>query len=296
MEARERSPTVRAYGALSRRTIRLGCGRARDGGRRQRRHAGRKGRAFPLAWAAAVPACADRRVRESAGPVRPDDDVAIREAHWGQLDTLQAWCRGAGKPLVVEMLVDAVANPRTCSTPPTARDPRGVRGEAYRRGLAPQFCKIEGTGSADGARWSTMRWPRSPRHVRFFSARPPIPARSNSGSPPRRAADRGRLRDRTLGLLGSSMAYLSGTATAEHGGQIASTYLGWWERGGAQRAHPGAHRQSADQSGNPLAGLNLPGMAYWPRDAAGDRPTSKKQSRCSRRLSTPRTMRSSSSI
>ena len=84
---------------------------------------------------------------------RADDDEAIREGQWEKLDALQTWCRGAGKPLVVEILVprrgepedafDAIGRPEMLA---------GFIGEAYRRALTPEFWKIEGTLSPDGAR------------------------------------------------------------------------------------------------------------------------------------------------
>ena len=84
---------------------------------------------------------------------RADDDEAIRDGQWEKLDALQAWCRGAGKPLVVEILVarrgepedefEAIGRPAMLA---------GFIAEAYRRALTPEFWKIEGTLSPKGAR------------------------------------------------------------------------------------------------------------------------------------------------
>ena len=66
---------------------------------------------------------------------RPDDEEAIRDGQWEKLDALQTWCRGAGKPLVVEILVarrgesedefEAVGRP-------------GDARRLHRRGLSPR--------------------------------------------------------------------------------------------------------------------------------------------------------------
>src|SRR6185295_12067457 len=112
-----------------------------------------KAGAFPLAWSA------DPFERALTGAFvkvlvrfRPEDDEAIREGQWQKLDALQTWCRGAGKPLVVEILVarrdepeedfEAIGRPAILA---------GFIAEAYRRALTPQFWKIEGTLSREGA-------------------------------------------------------------------------------------------------------------------------------------------------
>src|SRR5262249_61353743 len=97
-------------------------------------------RAFPGA-------CARALVRH-----RPDDPEPIREAQLEKLIALQAWCRHAGKPLVVEVLVgrrheaedefESSGRPRMLAA---------FIGEAYSRNLVPEFWKIEGTVSAEGA-------------------------------------------------------------------------------------------------------------------------------------------------
>jgi 5-dehydro-2-deoxygluconokinase len=113
-----------------------------------------KAGAFPLTWAAEP---FSRGLTGAFVKVlvryRPDDDEAIRDGQWEKLDALQTWCRGTGKPLVVEILVarrgepedefEAIGRPAMLA---------GFIAEAYRRALTPEFWKIEGTLSPDGAR------------------------------------------------------------------------------------------------------------------------------------------------
>ena len=155
MQAREQSPAVRAYGALLldeqyaspivARAMQIGVNVGTPA---------EKAGAFPLAWAAdPFPLALTASFVKVLVRFRPDDDELIREAQWEKLATLQAWCRRAGKPLVVEVLVarrlesedafDATGRPAIVA---------GFVAQAYRRGIVPQFFKIEGTGSADGAR------------------------------------------------------------------------------------------------------------------------------------------------
>jgi 5-dehydro-2-deoxygluconokinase len=113
-----------------------------------------KAGAFPLAWSA------DPFSRALTGAFvkvlvryRSDDEEAIRQGQWEKLDALQAWCRGACTPLVLEILVarrgetedefEAIGRPAMLA---------GFIAEAYRRGVTPEFWKIEGTLSAAGAR------------------------------------------------------------------------------------------------------------------------------------------------
>jgi 5-dehydro-2-deoxygluconokinase len=84
---------------------------------------------------------------------RPDDDELIREAQWEKLKALSLWCRQAGKPLVIEVLVARRHEPEEdFEATGRASIVAGFIGQAYRRNLVPQFWKIEGTPSADGAR------------------------------------------------------------------------------------------------------------------------------------------------
>jgi myo-inositol catabolism protein IolC len=113
-----------------------------------------KAGAFPLTWSAEP---FSRGLTGAFVKVlvryRADDDEAIRNGQWEKLDALQSWCRGAGKPLVVEILIprrgepeesfDAIGRPEMLA---------GFIGEAYGRALTPEFWKIEGTLSPDGAR------------------------------------------------------------------------------------------------------------------------------------------------
>jgi len=84
---------------------------------------------------------------------RPDDDPVVQAEQWKKLEALHAWCRAARKPLVLEVLVartrededafEASGRPAMLA---------GFIAEAYRRGLTPEFWKIEGTRSPAGAR------------------------------------------------------------------------------------------------------------------------------------------------
>src|SRR6185436_18332453 len=66
---------------------------------------------------------------------------------------LQEWCKSAGKPLVLEVLVprDGEAEDTFEAEGRPAMLASFIR-EAYRRGLAPAFWKIEGTLASEGAR------------------------------------------------------------------------------------------------------------------------------------------------
>ena len=113
-----------------------------------------KAGAFPLTWSAEP---FSRALTGAFAKVlvryRSDDDQAVQDGQREKLDALQTWCRGAGKPLVVEILVarrdepedafEAIGRPAMLA---------GFIAEAYRRGLTPEFWKIEGTLSRDGAR------------------------------------------------------------------------------------------------------------------------------------------------
>ena len=153
--ARDRSQAVRAYGALlldaqySSEVIADALGDGLTVGT-----PAEKAGAFPLTWstdpfaAALIGDFVKVLVR-----FRPDDSEEIREGQWAKLDALQTWCRAAAKPLVIEVLVprrqeaehvfDASGRPTILA---------GFISEAYRRGLLPEFWKIEGTLSPEGAR------------------------------------------------------------------------------------------------------------------------------------------------
>ena len=154
LRARDRSPDVREFGALlvdaqyaapvvaDALTAGLDVGTPAE-----------KAGAFPLAWSAEP---FERALTGAFVKVlvryRPDDEEAVRDGQWQKLDALQTWCRGAGKPLVIEILVarrgeaedefEAVGRPAMLA---------GFIREAYRRELTPQFWKIEGTLAREGA-------------------------------------------------------------------------------------------------------------------------------------------------
>jgi len=152
--ARERSPEVHEWGALlidpnyGSAIIPDALARGADVGTPAER-AG----AFPLAWAAEP---FDRALPGTFVKVlvkhRPDYDAAVRDGQLAKLDALQTWCRAAGKPLVVEVLVPRQQEPEEVFEA-TGRPAivAGYIGEAYARGLTPAFWKIEGTPSREGA-------------------------------------------------------------------------------------------------------------------------------------------------
>ena len=153
--ARERSATVRDFGAL------LVDAQYSSAVIADALHAGldigtpaEKAGAFPLAWAtdpfaaALTGAFVKVLVRH-----RPDDEAEIQAGQWVKLEALQAWCRGAGKPLVIEVLVARMHEPEDAfeaSGRPAML--AGFIADAYKRGLTPEFWKIEGTLAPEGAR------------------------------------------------------------------------------------------------------------------------------------------------
>jgi len=153
--ARDRSAEARQFGALlldAQYASEVIAGARRDGVTVGT--PAEKAGAFPLAWStdpfsdALTGTFAKVLVR-----FRPDDADEIREGQWKKLDALQAWCRGAGTPLVIEVLVprrqEAEELFEVSGRPAMLA---GFFGEAYRRGLTPPFWKIEGTLAPDGAR------------------------------------------------------------------------------------------------------------------------------------------------
>jgi myo-inositol catabolism protein IolC len=153
--ARDRSTAVREYGALlvDEQYGSAVVADAMNAGITVGTPAEKSG-AFPLAWAtepfarALTGAFVKVLVR-----YRPDDDEHIVHEQWAQLEALQAWCRREGKPLVVEVLVARRQEPEDefeASGRPGML--AGFIGAAYRRGVSPEFWKIEGTLSRDGAR------------------------------------------------------------------------------------------------------------------------------------------------
>jgi 5-dehydro-2-deoxygluconokinase len=113
-----------------------------------------KAGAIPLAWASEpFPASLTGAFVKVLARHRPDDDPAVQAEQWKKLEALHAWCRGAGKPLVLEVLVARV-NEEEDVFEASGRPAMlaGFIAEAYRRGLTPEFWKIEGTRSPEGAR------------------------------------------------------------------------------------------------------------------------------------------------
>jgi myo-inositol catabolism protein IolC len=83
---------------------------------------------------------------------RPEWEVAATEAQMRKLLELHAWCRGAGTPLLLEIIImrngederEFEERGRPTILASMIRD-------AYRRGLVPDLWKIEGTSSGSGA-------------------------------------------------------------------------------------------------------------------------------------------------
>ena len=113
-----------------------------------------KAGAIPLAWASEPFAAAlTGAFVKVLARYRTDDDPDVLAEQWEKLEALQAWCRGAGKPLVLEVLVARTQEPE--DTFEASGRPAMLAtfiAEAYRRGLRPAFWKIEGTLARPGAR------------------------------------------------------------------------------------------------------------------------------------------------
>jgi 5-dehydro-2-deoxygluconokinase len=109
--------------------------------------------AIPLAWATDPFAAAlTGTFVKVLARYRTDDDPGVLAEQWAKLEALQAWCRGAGKPLVLEVLVARKQEPEESFE--AAGRPAMLAAfiaDAYRRGLTPAFWKIEGTLAPQGA-------------------------------------------------------------------------------------------------------------------------------------------------
>lgn len=112
-----------------------------------------KAGAFPLEWPSSSFAS---RVPGSFAKVlvkdRPDFDPPIRAGQIARLLELQQWCRASARQLLVEVLVPRQNEPEDDFE--EHGRPRAIAAmitEAYAKGLAPDFWKIEGTTSASGA-------------------------------------------------------------------------------------------------------------------------------------------------
>jgi 5-dehydro-2-deoxygluconokinase len=113
-----------------------------------------KAGAVPLAWATdPFPAALTGAFVKVLARYRADDDEAVQSEQWRKLEALQAWCRDAGKPLVLEVLV-ARKQEREEDFETEGRPAMlaAFIAEAYRRGVMPEFWKIEGTLAPQGAR------------------------------------------------------------------------------------------------------------------------------------------------
>ena len=113
-----------------------------------------KAGAIPLAWATDPFAAAlTGSFVKVLARYRSDDDEAVVGEQWRKLEALQAWCIAAGKPLVLEVLVARKREPEG-EFEATGRPAMlaAFIAEAYRRGLTPEFWKIEGTLAPEGAR------------------------------------------------------------------------------------------------------------------------------------------------
>ena len=110
--------------------------------------------AVPLAWSAdPFSAALTGAFVKVLVRYRPDDEADVQAGQWAKLDALQAWCRGAGKPLVIEVIVARTHEPEDefeASGRPAML--AGYIAESYRRGLTPEFWKIEGSLTPQAAR------------------------------------------------------------------------------------------------------------------------------------------------
>ena len=112
-----------------------------------------KAGAIPLAWATdPFSAALTGSFVKVLARYRTDDDQAVVAEQWNKLAALQAYCREARKPLVLEVLVARKNEPEDefeASGRPAML--AAFIAEAYRRGLTPAFWKIEGTLAPEGA-------------------------------------------------------------------------------------------------------------------------------------------------
>jgi 5-dehydro-2-deoxygluconokinase len=113
-----------------------------------------KAGAIPLAWATdPFSAALTGTFVKVLARYRRDDKAETVAGQWIKLDALQSWCRRAGKPLVLEVLVARKQEPEdefeASGRPAMLAE---FIAEAYRRGLTPEFWKIEGTLAPEGAR------------------------------------------------------------------------------------------------------------------------------------------------
>jgi 5-dehydro-2-deoxygluconokinase len=113
-----------------------------------------KAGAFPLQWATEpLSGALTGKFVKVLVRHRTDQPEATRQEQLDKLLQLQKWCASAGKPLVLEVLVprDGEAEDAFEASGRPAMLASFIR-EAYRRGLAPEFWKIEGTLAREGAK------------------------------------------------------------------------------------------------------------------------------------------------
>jgi 5-dehydro-2-deoxygluconokinase len=153
--ARDRSAAARDYGSLlldeqyASASIALAIGSGLEVGTPAER-AG----AFPLAWAKdPFPEALTGRFVKVLVRHRADHPATVQEEQLVKLLALQHWCRNAGKPLVVEVLIPRNGEPEE-SFEASGRPAMlaAYTRQCYGRGLVPEFWKIEGTPGPDGAR------------------------------------------------------------------------------------------------------------------------------------------------
>jgi myo-inositol catabolism protein IolC len=155
LQAREQSAAVRSAGALLLDAVygAEAIGRARAAGVPAGTPVEKAG-VFPLEWQqdpfhAGLPGNSFAKVLVR---YRPEWDSDARHRQMDKLLDLQAWCRRARMPLLVEVVImrqheperefEEVGRPRLLAS---------VIREAYSRTLEPDLWKIEGAGSAEGA-------------------------------------------------------------------------------------------------------------------------------------------------
>jgi 5-dehydro-2-deoxygluconokinase len=113
-----------------------------------------KAGAVPLAWATEpFSAALTGAFVKVLARYRTDDDAAVVAEQWTKLEALQAWCRAAKRPFVLEVLV-ARKHESEAAFEASGRPAMLARfiAEGYARGLTPEFWKIEGTLAPEGAR------------------------------------------------------------------------------------------------------------------------------------------------
>jgi 5-dehydro-2-deoxygluconokinase len=110
---------------------------------------------FPLEWERSpfTDGCNGSSFVKVLVRYRPEWPEAHREGQMRKLLELQDWCRTAGIPLLVEIIImRANEDPGEFEERGRPDMLAGVIRDAYARGLVPDIWKIEGTSSAAGAR------------------------------------------------------------------------------------------------------------------------------------------------